>query len=93
MRWTNPPVAWMMHAGIQRMLNAGLAFPAHRYPRKRTHIKRIALEAYPGFTARKITRDSYKSDSPAKQTRERTRPKRAYSRCSFSWSSWAHNTP
>ena len=71
MRWTNPPVAWMMHAGIQRMLHAGLAFPAHRHPRKRTHIKRIALEAYPGFTARKITRNSYKSDSPAKQTRER----------------------
>ncbi len=71
MRWTNPPVAWMMHAGIQRMLHAGLAFPAHRYPHKRTHIKRIALEAYPGFTARKITRSSYKSDSPAKQTRER----------------------
>ena len=39
MRWTNPPVAWMMHAGIGRMLEAGLAFPAHRYPRKRSHIK------------------------------------------------------
>ena len=71
MRWTNPPVAWMMHAGIGRMLEAGLAFPAHRYPRKRSHIKRIALEAYPGFTARKIIRGSYKSDSPAKQTHER----------------------
>ncbi len=71
MRWTNPPVAWMMHAGIGRMLEAGLAFPAHRYPRKRSHIKRIALEAYPGFAARKITRGSYKSDSPAKQTPER----------------------
>ena len=71
MRWTNPPVAWMMHAGIGRMLEAGLAFPAHRYPRKRSHIKRIALESYPGFTARKITRGSYKSDSPAKQTPER----------------------
>ena len=71
MRWTNPPVAWMMHAGIGRMLEAGLAFPAHRYPRKRSHIKRIALEAYPGFTARKITQGSYKSDSLAKQTPER----------------------
>ena len=71
MRWTNPPVAWMMHAGIGRMLEAGLAFPAHRYPRKRSHIKRIALEAYPGFTARKIIHGSYKSDSPAKQTHER----------------------
>ena len=71
MRWTNPPVAWMMHAGIGRMLEAGLAFPAHRYPRKRSHIKRIALEAYPGFTARKIIHGSYKSDSQAKQTHER----------------------
>ena len=55
----------------QNGLEAGLAFPAHRYPRKRSHIKRIALEAYPGFTARKIIRGSYKSDSPAKQTHER----------------------
>ena len=31
MRWANPPVAWMMHAGIGRMLAAGLAFPAHRH--------------------------------------------------------------
>ena len=60
-----------MHAGIGRMLKAGLAFPAHRYPRKRSHIKRIALEAYPGITARKITRHSNKSDSRAKQTRDR----------------------
>ncbi|MFM8413568.1 MAG: DUF429 domain-containing protein, partial [Planctomycetota bacterium] len=29
MRWANPPVAWMMHAGIGRMLAAGLVFPAH----------------------------------------------------------------
>ncbi|MGA0864947.1 MAG: DUF429 domain-containing protein, partial [Burkholderiaceae bacterium] len=32
MRWTNPPVAWMMQAGIGRMKAAGLVFPAHRYP-------------------------------------------------------------
>ena len=71
MRWTTPTGAGMRHAGIGLMLEAGLAFPAHRYPRKRSHIKRIALEAYPGFTARKIIRGSYKSDSPAKQTHER----------------------
>jgi len=70
MRWTNPPVAWMMHAGIGRMLEAGLVFPAHGHGRVGPH-DRIALEAYPGFTARKISRKSYKSDSSSQQTSER----------------------
>ena len=71
MRWTNPPVAWMMHAGIGRMLAAGLKFPAHRVaPRGRTG-SRIAVEAYPGFTARQACRRSYKSDAPAAWTPER----------------------
>ncbi|MFM7245731.1 MAG: DUF429 domain-containing protein [Planctomycetaceae bacterium] len=69
MRWTNPPVAWMMHAGIGRMLAAGLAFPAHKVAGRRGG--RIALEAYPGFTARRACRRSYKSDTPAMQTAER----------------------
>ena len=34
MRWAHPPVAWMMHAGIGRMLDAGLVFPAHAHPRR-----------------------------------------------------------
>ena len=73
MRWTNPPVAWMMHAGIERMLDAGLVFPAHRHPPARmprpgAGRHRIALEAYPGFTARKICRSSYKSDLVSRQT-------------------------
>ena len=71
MRWTNPPVAWMMHAGIGRMLDAGLTFPAHRVVSRRLGTPRIALEAYPGFTARQVCRRSYKSDTPAKQTSER----------------------
>jgi len=72
MRWTNPPVAWMMHAGIGRMLAAGLVFPAHRHPpSRRTRAARIALEAYPAFTARRVVSGSYKSDTPAKQTRDR----------------------
>jgi hypothetical protein len=77
MRWTNPPVAWMMHAGIGRMLAAGLAFPAHDVPRRirgRPALHggaRIALEAYPAFTARRAYRGSYKSDTPAKQTADR----------------------
>ncbi|MEX0671159.1 MAG: DUF429 domain-containing protein [Pirellulales bacterium] len=71
MRWTNPPVAWMMHAGIGRMLAAGLTFPAHRVVSRCSGRPRIALEAYPGFTARQVCRRSYKSDTPAKQTSER----------------------
>ena len=42
MRWTNPPVAWMMHAGIGRMLAAGLAFPAHRVAGRGPARRRIA---------------------------------------------------
>jgi hypothetical protein len=78
MRWTNPPVAWMMHAGIGRMLDASLVFPAHRHGTTGTHDPpRIALEAYPGFTARKVCRTSYKSDAAANQTPERMANRRA----------------
>ena len=74
MRWTNPPVAWMMHAGIGRMLNAGLAFPAHRHGlRGKVLSRRVALEAYPAFTARQACPRSYKSDTPSKQTADRRR--------------------
>ena len=74
MRWANPPVAWMMHAGIGRMLAAGLVFPAHAHPPRARGVRpgvgtaRIALEAYPGFTARQVCRGSYKSDLTALQT-------------------------
>lgn len=77
MRWTNPPVAWMMHAGIGRMLAAGLVFPAHAHPTRGCRVRpgkgtaRIALEAYPGFTVRHVCRRSYKSDEPSRQTPDR----------------------
>lgn len=77
MRWTNPPVAWMMHAGIGRMLDAGLAFPAHRVAGRGKTRGKIALESYPGFTARQVCRKSYKSDTPAMQTAERRANRRA----------------
>jgi len=82
MRWANPPVAWMMHAGIGRMLAAGLTFPAHAHPRRARHPRpgtgtaRIALEAYPGFTARQVCRGSYKSDARSMQTPERAANRR-----------------
>lgn len=84
MRWANPPVAWMMHAGIGLMLDAGLLFPAHLHPsracaepRRRPRNARVALEAYPGFTARQVVHTSYKSDVPAGRTPERARNRRA----------------
>ena len=82
MRWTNPPVAWMMHAGIGRMLDAGLVFPAHRHgaitSRDRVAPRsRVALESYPGFTARTICRTSYKSDTAANQTADRAANRRS----------------
>jgi hypothetical protein len=71
MRWTNPPVAWMMHAGIGRMIAAGLAFPAHGVAGRGAAAGRVALEAYPAFTARQACRRSYKSDTAAAQTPDR----------------------
>jgi hypothetical protein len=82
MRWANPPVAWMMHAGIGRMLAAGLAFPAHAHPPDALRLRpgagraRIALEAYPGFTARHVCRGSYKSDAAAMRTPARAANRR-----------------
>jgi len=68
MKWVNPPVAFMLHAGAPRLLAAGAHLPGlHEGDRSRT-----ALEAYPGLLARELigTR-SYKSDERAKQTAER----------------------
>ena len=76
MRWANPPVAWMMQAGIGLLVEAGLVFPAHSHPtatavQRTSGRSRIALEAYPGFTARQVCRGSYKSDVAAQQTSAR----------------------
>lgn len=67
MKWVNPPVAYMLHAGVPLLLEAGLTV----YTLHSGDPDRIALEAYPGLVARSITRSSYKSDERAKQTPER----------------------
>jgi hypothetical protein len=68
MRDVNPPVAWMMHAGVPRLIGAGVHIPALLEGDK----ARIAVEAYPGCLARKlIRRRSYKSDDRKKQTHDR----------------------
>lgn len=69
MKWVNPPVAFMLHAGVPRLLEAGAALPGLHEP---TGATRIALEAYPGMLARElIGRRSYKADDTARQTAER----------------------
>jgi Protein of unknown function (DUF429) len=68
MKWVNPPVAYMLHAGAPRLLAAGVHIPLLH----RGDVSRIALEGYPGFFARAIVgRNSYKSDDIAKQNVER----------------------
>lgn len=68
MKWVNPPVAYMLHAGVPLLLEAGVHLP-HLHPGDPA---RVALEAYPGLLARElIGRRSYKADDKAKQTPER----------------------
>lgn len=72
MKWVNPPVAYMLHAGVPRLLDAGVYFPGLQPQSAQRSPQRVALEAYPGLLAREIlgTR-SYKSDDKAKHTGER----------------------
>lgn len=68
MKWVNPPVAFMMHAGVPLLLDAGVHLPG-------LHVgdaARVAIEGYPGLLARElIGRRSYKSDAAAGRTPER----------------------
>ena len=68
MKWVNPPVAYMLHAAVPLLLDAGVDIPGLHTGDP----QRVALEAYPGLLAREILeRRSYKSDDKAKQTPER----------------------
>jgi hypothetical protein len=70
MKWVNPPVAYMLHAGVPRLLAAGVYLPGLQPMAQATG--KVALEAYPGLLAREILgQRSYKNDDPAKQTPER----------------------
>jgi len=72
MKWVNPPVAFMLHAGVPRLIAAGMALPGMYVPSVTSGFQRIGLEAYPGLLARElIGNQSYKSDDKAKQTPER----------------------
>ena len=67
MKWVNPPVAYMLHAGVPRLVDAGVTV----YGMHPGDPDRMALEGYPGLVARSITRASYKNDAVRKQTDER----------------------
>jgi hypothetical protein len=68
MKWINPPVAFMLHVTVPRLLAAGVHLPGLCAGDP----QRVALEAYPGLLARELigTR-SYKSDDRARQTPDR----------------------
>ena len=68
MKWVNPPVAFMLHAGVPALRAAGVDMPGLQAG----DTARVALEGYPGMVARSlIERRSYKSDTRAQQTAER----------------------
>ena len=68
MKWVNPPVAYMLHAGVPLLIEAGVHLPGLHTG----DASRIALEGYPGLLAREVLgARTYKSDDKAKQTAER----------------------
>ncbi len=74
MKWVNPPVALMLHAGAPLLMAAGVTI-AGLCTGDPT---RVALEAYPGMLARQaVGRSSYKSDDPRKQDAARLRAREA----------------
>ena len=68
MKWVNPPVAFMLHAGVPALRAAGVDMPGLQAGDP----ARVALEGYPGMVARSlIERRSYKSDTKTQHTTER----------------------
>lgn len=68
MKWVNPPVALMLHAGMPLLIDAGVDIPGLHAGDP----SRVALEGYPGMVARELLgARSYKSDERARQTPER----------------------
>ena len=71
MKLVNPPVGLMFFEGAPRLLAANVSI----VPCAPSEDSRIAVEAYPGYLARKITRASYKKDG-----KEGARPDRRETR-------------
>jgi hypothetical protein len=74
MKWINPPVVLMLHAGAPRLLAAGVTIPGLL----QGDPTRIALEAYPGMLARRLVgRVSYKTEDRRKDDEARRRARAA----------------
>jgi hypothetical protein len=77
MKWVNPPVAFMLHAGVPLLLEAGAMLPglhagAGHGPENADQPLKVALEGYPGMLAREVLgHRSYKADDKARQTPDR----------------------
>ena len=77
MKWVNPPVAFMLHAGVPLLLEAGAMLPglhagAGNGPENADQPLKVALEGYPGMLAREVLgHRSYKADDKARQTPDR----------------------
>ena len=67
LKLVNPPVGLMFLEGAPRLLDAGVSIPGLHAGDS----QRVALEAYPGFSARRMVKASYKNDAVAKQTTAR----------------------
>lgn len=68
MKWVNPPVAYMLHAGVPLLMDAAVSLPGLCAGDP----ARVALEAYPGLLAREVLgARSYKADDRARQTPQR----------------------
>ena len=77
MKWVNPPVAFMLHAGVPLLRQAGVYLPG-LMPTPAHPPERVALEAYPGLLARAVLgRRSYKSDDKTRQTPDRLHARQA----------------
>jgi len=73
LKLVNPPVGLMFLEGAPRLLDAGVTLPGLH----QGDPLRIALEAYPGFSARQMVKGSYKNDAPAKQTPARAQARQS----------------
>lgn len=73
LKLVNPPVGLMFLEGAPRLLDSGVSIPG-LHP---GDPQRVALEAYPGFSARRMVKGSYKNDAAAKQTPERRQARKS----------------